>query len=131
MDINRGVSGSVRANIFPEAKISLGNPTTAEWFNTAAFCAPGPTCVNPAGSTYGDAGRDIIEGPPQFTFDMAMSKTITIKESRALELRLQATNIFNTPYFSSINTVVNASTFGEVTGVANMRRITMVARFRF
>ena len=131
VDINRGVSGSVRANIFPGAKISLGNPTTAEWFNTAAFCAPGPTCVNPAGSTYGDAGRDIIEGPPQFTFDMAMSKTITIKESRALELRLQATNIFNTPYFSSINTVVNASTFGEVTGVANMRRITMVARFRF
>jgi outer membrane receptor protein involved in Fe transport len=62
---------------------------------------------------------------------MAMSKTIAIKESRSLELRLQATNIFNTAYFSNINTVVNSSTFGEVTGVANMRRITMVARFRF
>ena len=131
VDIDRGVSGSLRANILPGARISVSNPTTAEWFNTAAFCAPGPTCVNPAGSMYGDAGRNIIEGPSQFTFDMAMSKTITIKESRALELRLQATNIFNTPYFSSINTVVNASTFGQVTGVANMRRITMVMRFRF
>lgn len=131
VDINRGVSGSLRANIFPDARISVSNPTTAEWFNNAAFCAPGPTCVNPAGSQYGDAGRGIIEGPGQFTFDMALSKTITIKESRALELRLQATNIFNTPYFSTINTTVNSITFGEVTGVASMRRITMVARFRF
>jgi hypothetical protein len=131
VDIHRGVSGSLRANIFPGARISVSNPTTAEWFNTAAFCAPGPNCVNPAGSQYGDAGRDIIEGPGQFTFDMALSKTITIKESRALELRLQATNIFNTPYFSTINTTVNSITFGEVTGVASMRRITMVARFRF
>jgi len=60
-----------------------------------------------------------------------MSKTIALKESRALELRLQATNIFNTPYFSSINTTVNSIVFGQVTGVANMRRLTMVARFRF
>lgn len=131
VDINRGVSGSLRANIIPGLPISVGRPTTAEWFNTAAFCAPGPGCENPAGSDYGDAGRNIIEGPPQYTFDMALSKTITLKESRALELRLQGTNIFNTPYFSSINTVVNASTFGQVTGVANMRRFTMVARFRF
>jgi hypothetical protein len=26
---------------------------------------------------------------------------------------------------------VNSFTFGQVTGVANMRRITMIARFRF
>jgi trimeric autotransporter adhesin len=131
VDINRGVSGSLRANILPGAAISIGNPTTAAWFNTAAFCAPGPNCVNPAGSQYGDAGRNIIEGPPQYTFNMALSKTIAIRESRALELRLQGTNIFNTPYFSNINTTVNSITFGQVTGVASMRRITMVARFRF
>jgi hypothetical protein len=48
-----------------------------------------------------------------------------------LDLRFQVNNIFNTPYFSNINTVVNSFTFGQVTGVANMRRVTMVARFRF
>jgi len=125
------VSGSLRANVVPGVPMSVNNPTTKEWFNTAAFCAPGPTCVNAAGSSYGDAGRNIIEGPGQITFDMAMSKTIVIKESRALEFRLQGTNIFNTAYFSSINTTVNAQTFGQVTGVANMRRVTMVVRFRF
>jgi outer membrane receptor protein involved in Fe transport len=62
---------------------------------------------------------------------MAFSKTIVIRESRALELRLQGTNIFNTAYFSNINTVVNSLTFGQVTGVSNMRRVTMLVRFRF
>lgn len=128
-DITRGVSGSIRGNIVAGQPISLANPTTKEWFNTSAFCwAPEP-CTGP--TVYGDAGRNIIEGPSQFTFNMAMSKTISIKETRALELRLQATNIFNTPYFSSINTTVNSLLFGQVTGVANMRRLTMVARFRF
>ena len=93
--------------------------------------APGTNCTNPEGSVYGDAGRNIIEGPAQFTFNMSMSKTITIKESRALELRVQANNIFNTAFFSGINTTVNSFTFGQVTGVGNMRRVTMMARFRF
>jgi hypothetical protein len=131
VDINRGVSGSQRANLIPGSSITVSNPTTAEWFNTAAFCAPGPDCVNPANSSYGNAGRNIILGPAQFTFNMAIGKTITIKESRALELRLQANNIFNTPYFSNINTVANSLTFGQVTATGNMRRMAMVARFRF
>ncbi len=125
------MSGSLRANVIPGAAIGIGNPSTSEWFNTAAFCAPSETCINPAGSSYGDAGRNIILGPAQITFNMALSKTITIKESRALELRLQGNNIFNTAYFSSINTVVNSITFGQVTGTGTMRRITMTARFRF
>ena len=131
VDISRGVSGSQRANVLPSVPITINNPSTAEWFNTAAFCAPGDNCVNPAGSSYGDAGRNIIEGPPQIAFNMSMSKTITIKESRALELRLQANNIFNTAYFSGINTTVNSFTFGQVTGVGSMRKVTMIARFRF
>jgi hypothetical protein len=140
VDINRGVSGSLRANV-TGSPISLGNPSTREWFNTAAFCSPatsgsstpasGSTCANPNGSSFGDAGRNIIEGPGQITFDMNLSKTITVKESRALELRIQAANVFNTAHFSGLNTIVNSLTFGEITSVGNMRRITLLARFRF
>jgi trimeric autotransporter adhesin len=129
-DIERGVSGSIRANVVVGQPITLANPTTKQWFNSGAFCITGQSaCVGP--TVYGNAGRNIIEGPSEFMFNMAMSKTITIKESRALELRVQATNIFNTPYFSSINATVNSALFGQVTGVANMRRLTTVARFRF
>ncbi len=131
LDISRGVSGSLRANTIAGQTIAPGNPTTLEWFNTAAFCVPSATCVNPNGTSFGDAGRNIIEGPGQVTLDMALNKTITIKESRALELRLSAGNIFNNVHFTSINTVVNSLTFGEVTGTSSMRRVTMTARFRF
>jgi hypothetical protein len=141
LDISRGVSGSLRANA-TGAPVSLSNPTTLEWFNTAAFCSPassfgsstpgsGSACANPSGSSFGDAGRNTIEGPGQIVFDMNLGKTITIKESRALELRIQAANVFNTVHFTAINAIVNSLTYGEVTSAGSMRRITMLARFRF
>jgi hypothetical protein len=34
-------------------------------------------------------------------------------------------------HYTAINTVVNSFTFGEVTGTGGMRRVAMVARFRF
>jgi len=132
LDIARGVSGSLRANVVPGQTISISNPTPLEWFNKAAFCDPNAsTCINPNGSPFGNAGRNIIEGPGQVTLDMSLNKTITIKESRALDLRFSANNVFNTVRFTSINTVVNSLTFGEVTGTGSMRRVTMTARFRF
>ena len=131
LDIGRGVSGSLRANTVAGQTIAVSNPTALQWFNTAAFCAPSATCVNPNGTAFGDAGRNIIEGPGQVTLNMSLNKTITIKESRALDLRLSANNVFNNVRFTSINTVVNSFTFGEVTGTGSMRRVTMTARFRF
>ena len=131
LDIGRGVSGSLRANTVAGQTVRLSNPTTREWFNTAAFCAPGAACSNPNGTAFGDAGRNIIAGPGQVTWDMALNKTISIKESRALDLRLSANNVFNNVHFTSINTVVNSLAFGEVTGTGSMRRVTMTARFRF
>jgi hypothetical protein len=138
LDIQRGVSGSLRANVVPGQPLHLSDPTTKEWFNTAAFCQPEtttsnptPTCLNPSDSTLGDAGRNILEGPGQVTLDMSLNKTMQIKEYRALDLRITASNIFNMVNFSSLGTAVNSITFGEVTGVGNMRRVTVQARFRF
>jgi hypothetical protein len=131
LDISRGVSGSLRADVVPGQSVTLSNPTALKWFNTAAFCEPSVNC--PAGNpaTFGDAGRNIIEGPGQVTLDMTLNKTIQIKESRALDLRISANNVFNNVNFTALNTAVNSLTFGEITGTANMRRVTMQARFRF
>ena len=138
LDIQRGVSGSLRANIVPGQALTVSSPTTREWFNTTAFCQPettttnpAPACVNPGDTTFGDAGRNILEGPGQVTLDMSLNKTITIKEFRALDLRITANNVFNTVQFTSLGTAVNSTTFGEVTGTGNMRRVTVQARFRF
>jgi hypothetical protein len=138
LDIQRGVSGSLRANLVPGESVSVSNPTTKEWFNTAAFCQPettlsnpSATCLNASDTTFGDAGRNILEGPGQVTLDMSLNKTIQIKEYRSLDLRITANNVFNYVNFSSLGTTVNSITFGEVTGVGNMRRVTVQARFRF
>jgi trimeric autotransporter adhesin len=141
LDIDRGVSGSLRANIVAGQSIAIPNQSASEWFNVNAFCVPQttasvvsgttPTCVNPADSPFGDVGRNIIEGPGQFTVDMSISKTFPIKEFRALEFRMTASNVFNTVNYTSIGTVVNSPSFGEITSAGNTRRVTLYARFRF
>ena len=62
---------------------------------------------------------------------MNFGKNITLRESRALEFRIQAANVFNTAHFTAINTVVNSLTYGQITSVGSMRRVTMLARLRF
>lgn len=123
-EVNGGTNGTLRPNLVPGQSIQISHPTLAEWFNTGAFSAP------PLGE-YGDARRNSIIGPGTKVFDMAFTKLIPLKESRMLEFRAQATNIFNIPNWSSIDTSVTSPTFGRVTGVSAMRQITMTARFRF
>jgi len=56
---------------------------------------------------------------------------VPLKESRVLEFRAQATNIFNMPQYAAIDSVLNSPTFGRVTSVGAMRQFTLTARFRF
>ena len=62
---------------------------------------------------------------------MAFTKIFPMKESRMLEFRAQATNIFNLLNYSSIDTSLNSPTFGRVTAAGAMRQFTITARFRF
>ena len=123
-DVSRGSNGALRPDLVPGQSVSISNPSIGEWFNTGAFVAP------PTGQ-YGDVRRNSIVGPGNKVFDMAFTKIIPLKESRVLEFRAQATNIFNMPNYSSIDTAVNSPTFGRVTVVGALRQITMTARFRF
>jgi len=123
-DVERGTNGTLRPDLVPGVPVGISNPSIAQWFNTAAF-------VIPAVGQYGDARRNSIIGPPTHVFDMAFTKIFPLKESRLLEFRAQATNIFNTPQYASIDTVVNSPTFGRVTAVGAMRAIQLTARFRF
>lgn len=123
-DVERGTNGTLRPNLVIGESISIPNPSLAQWFNTAAFVAP------PVGQ-YGDARRNSIIGPPTKVFDMAFTKIFPLKESRVLEFRAQATNIFNIPQFTAIDTQINSPTFGRVTAVGAMRAIQLTSRFRF
>ena len=51
---------------------------------------------------FGNAGRNILRGPNQTNFDIALSRIITtggLRDDAKVELRLEAFNVFNTPQF--------------------------------
>lgn len=123
LDVARGSNGSLRAD-YNGQPISLGDPTVGQWFNTAAFSVP-------ATGTFGNAGRNSINGPGNFLLNMSLSKTIPMKDMMALELRAEATNILNHVNYTAVDTVVNSPTFGQVVSAGNMRRMQLTSRFRF
>jgi len=122
-DVSRGTNGTIRADVVAGQLVSVPNPSVGEWFNTAAF-------VQPTGA-FGDARRNSIEGPGQRLFDMSFTKIFPLSESRFLEFRAQFSNVFNTPQFSTIDTIVNSPTYGRVISVGAMRSLQLTARFRF
>jgi hypothetical protein len=122
-DVSRGTNGTLRPNLTGEP-IALANPSIAQWFNTAAF-------VVPASGQFGDARRNSIIGPGSLLFNMAMTKQFPLRDNMNLELRAQASNVFNTPQLSGIDTVVNSPTFGRVISAGATRTMQLSARFRF
>jgi hypothetical protein len=94
------------------------------WFNTAAFVAP-------ATGTYGNASRNSIELPGTVAVSGSLSRTISLGETRSIELRLNANNALNTVQYAGVSTQINSPTFGQVTSVTPMRSFSYRAQFRF
>jgi hypothetical protein len=100
--------------------------TTLDFFSTAAFSLP-------AAGEYGDAGRDTIPGPGTVNFNMSLDKLVTFSRERGIrgDFRITSNNIFNTPKFGNLSTVVNGEGFGRVTSVGAMRSVIFSFRLRF
>jgi trimeric autotransporter adhesin len=118
-----GSSNSLRPNRNFSVPIS-GGKQIGNWFNASAFSAP------PAGQ-YGTASRNSIEGPGTEVVDVSLSRTVPLGETRSFEARVTGANALNIVQFSGINTTLNSPTFGQVTGAAAMRTLTVFARYRF
>ncbi|MGA2989793.1 MAG: carboxypeptidase regulatory-like domain-containing protein, partial [Candidatus Korobacteraceae bacterium] len=127
VDVARGSNGSLRPN-FTGQSLYPANLLPGLWFNPAAFCAPG---IGPCPAGYGDAGRNIIIGPGTILFNMSMAKTIPFKETKSLEFRLTANNVFNHPNYTGVDMNVNSPTFGYLTSAGTMRQLLFSSRFRF
>ncbi|WP_245632202.1 TonB-dependent receptor [Edaphobacter aggregans] len=79
----------------------IGNPKlsshgayhgTNQWFNEAAFATPTP-------GTFGNAGRNLLNGPGLSNVNFSLGKTFHIWESVNLQIRADARNVFNHPSF--------------------------------
>lgn len=122
-DVDSGGYGALRPDITGQP-IQLPQSTVERFFNTNAFMLP------PSGS-YGNARRNSIIGPASFMMDAILAKSFQLSESHRLQFRAQASNLLNTPEFTRVDTNLHSLSYGQITGVGNMRVIQLALRYWF
>jgi hypothetical protein len=85
--------------------INVGNP----WFSTTSFRQP------TAPLTFGNTGRNIMDGPGFFALNLSLFKDFKIRERTTVELRGETFNFTNTPEFANPNTSIISPNFGYIT----------------
>jgi Carboxypeptidase regulatory-like domain len=104
------------------------NPRNGQpYFNTAAFSE------NALG-TPGSARRRFFYGPGMNNYDMALLKTLRLSESKSLQFRLEAFNVFNHAQFfgpQAVDGNIGSSTFGQVIAADPPRLLQLGAKFLF
>lgn len=104
---------------------TLSNPTASLWFDTTCF-------VPPPSNTYGNSQRGALYGPRQTNFDLSFVKNTAITERMKVQFRLDAFNIFNTPFFGFPNANIGSPTVGQITGTnSDMRDLQFALKFEF
>jgi hypothetical protein len=104
------------------------NPGNGQpYFNVNAFA---PNALG----TQGNASRRSFSGPGMFNTDVALLRRFRISESMALQLRMEAFNVFNHPQFfgpAAVNGNISSALFGEVVNAAPPRLMQIALKFTF
>lgn len=88
----------------------------------------------PALGQIGTAARRFFYGPGIANLDAALHKTVLLRESRSLEIRFEAFNVFNHAQFygpAAVNGNISSTSFGQVVSAAAPRLIQVAAKFSF
>jgi hypothetical protein len=109
-----GFGANDRPNLVGNPELS--NPTTTQWFNTAAFVFPAP-------GTFGNAGRNILDGPGYQTVNLSLMKNTALSERVNLQFRAEAFNLLNHPNFNLPDNFLGSPTFGRITSARDPRHI--------
>jgi outer membrane receptor protein involved in Fe transport len=117
-----GFGANDRPNVSGDA--SLDDPDPTRWFNTAAFSLP-------AFGTFGNAGRNLLEGPGYANVNLAVLKHVRLGGDTRLQLRAEAFNVFNRANFDLPDNFFASPTFGQVLSAQPPRRVQLGARLLF
>ena len=85
----------------------------------------------PAAGEFGDAGRNSVEGPLQFTFNSGVTRTFQMTERMSVDWRVDATNILNRLTYTGVNTTFGGPQFGLPVTANSARQILTTMRMRF
>lgn len=109
-----GFGNGDRPNVAGDPRLS--NPDPAQWINPAAFALP-------AFGTFGNAGRNIVQGPALYNVDLSAVKDTSLGETATLQLRAEFFNALNTPNFQGLNIFFGTPGFGQIASARNGREI--------
>ena len=96
-------------------------------FNTSLFSIP-------ALGEVGNVARRFFPGPGIDNFDLALEKNVKLSESRSLEFRLEAFNVFNHAQFygpAAVNGNISSANFGQIVTAAPPRLMQLAGKFVF
>jgi hypothetical protein len=97
------------------------------YFDAAALSMNAP-------GTPGNAKRRFFHGPGAENYDTAVAKSLPLTESKALQFRVEAFNVFNHTQFNgpaSVNGNIGSSTFGNAISTAPARVLQGALKFTF
>jgi len=94
------------------------------WFDPTAFQRQLP-------NTFGNAGVGTIVDPGIANIDFALQKRFRVSESKQLEFRAEAFNLFNTPLFQGVSRSLGSATFGKVTSSQYERELEIGLKLYF
>jgi hypothetical protein len=82
----------------------------------------------------GTARRRFFYGPRISNFDLALKKDLRLSESKSLQFRLEAFNVFNHTQFygpAAVNGNISSADFWQVVSAAPPRLIQLAGKFLF
>jgi len=124
---NTGSQGLVRTDRIANGNLPSGQRDPSLWFDINAFPFP-------ADFTFGNAGRNILEGPGQKILDGSIRKEFAITERQRLEFRAEFFNMLNHPNFAQPDNYIDdgPGSAGVITSLAvPMRQIQFGLKYRF
>jgi hypothetical protein len=116
-----GFTGTIRPD---RTSAPLYTGTKGYFLNQAAYTAP-------ASGQWGNAGRDSITGPDQFSLDASLARTFRLTDKLNLDARVDSTNAINRVNYSAWNTTITSPQFGLPTSANGMRSLQTTFRVRF
>ncbi len=105
---------------------SAGTPNC--WISPSGFQQLDP--VAQAGQ-FGNAGRNIAQGPGFHQWDFSASKTFRFTESKDLQFRAELFNIFNHANFGLPNNDLKSQNFGQIQSAQPGRLVQLALKFLF
>jgi hypothetical protein len=94
------------------------------YYNPGAFTIP-------TGLTFGNVGRDSLYLPGRLNFDFGLSKKFSINEKTGFDFKWEMFNAFNHTQFNAIDTGLTDSSFLQLNGTHDPRRMQFSLRFFF